>query len=542
MFKRLINSFIAILVCVVSCSKDPGQNPSGGGLGSDGIMPSGPVTISGKVLDQTGKALEGVVVSDGFKSYKTDGQGVFRIDSDLSKAKFVSVSIPDGYKVPCSDGLPIFYKRLSDVAKTNGVYQNLVFRLEKMMTDKCTLIFVADPQPRAKTESWDKIAYHSIDVADALYEDLKTYVATLDGEVFGMMLGDIVHENMSLYQSYVQALSNMSLPMFNVIGNHDYNLNKQDDISAAEDYEKWLGPTNYSFNLCGFHVVVVDGIIMKDNGTKLTKDYIYGLSDEVYGWLSSDLRFVSKNTPILFCSHAQMFSTGTSSDRWNSAATVNGKKYAQLLGTFDKVYSWAGHAHQTYNTTGKGRTYPNVESHTLSRSTGDMWTNEWINPDGVPRGYVVAQLAEGRISWKYKNMAETDLQHLATKQPTYKWKDVTSSYDAQVRAYPKGAYGDGYVYANVFLYDEDWKSIKYVPASGNSSNMTRYETYDLAYKEVHGWYSQNDAILKNNLSEYTLPDKRYQMFRCSRTEVRGSGCVEVTDRFGNKYRSNTISW
>ena len=72
--------------------------------------------------------------------------------------------------------------------------------------------------------------------------------------------------------------------------------------------------------------------------------------------------------------------------------------------------------------------------------------------------------------------------------------------------------------------------------------MTRYETYDLAYKEVHGWYSQNDAILKNNLSEYTLPDKRYQMFRCSRTEVRGSGYVEVTDRFGNKYRSNTISW
>ena len=371
---------------MVSCSKDPGQNPSVGGLGSDGIMPSGPVTISGKVLDQTGKALEGVMVSDGFKSYKTDGQGVFRIDSDLSKAKFVSVSIPDGYKVPCSDGLPIFYKRLSEVSKINGVYQNMTFHLEKMTDNKCTFVIVADPQPRAKTESWDKIAYHSIDVADALYEDLKTYVASLKGEVFGMMLGDIVHENMSLYQSYVQALTKMSLPMFNVIGNHDYNLNKSNDISAAEDYEKWLGPTNYSFNLCGFHVVVVDGIIMKDNGTRLTKDYTYGLSDDVYDWLSSDLRFVSKSTPILFCSHAQMFSTGTSSDRWNSAATVNGKKYAQLLGTFDKVYSWAGHAHQTYNTTGKGRTYPNIESHTLSRSTGDMWTNEWVNPDGIPRG------------------------------------------------------------------------------------------------------------------------------------------------------------
>ena len=139
-------------------------------------------------------------------------------------------------------------------------------------------------------------------------------------------------------------------------------------------------------------------------------------------------------------------------------------------------------------------------------------------------------------------MAETDLQHLGKKQPSYQWKDVPSSYDAQIRAYPRGAYGDNYVYANVFLYDEDWKIVKYVPASGNSSNMVRYETYDLAYKEVHGWYSQNDAILSKNLSEYTLPDKRYQMFRCSRTEPRGSGYVEVTDRFGNKYRSNTISW
>ena len=149
----------------------------------------------------------------------------------------MSVSIPDGYKVPCSDGLTIFYKRLSEVGKTNGVYQNITFRLENMEDNKCTFVIVADLQPRAKTESWDKIAYHSIDVADALYEDLKTYVASLKGEVFGMMLGDIVHENMSLYQDYASALSRMSLPMFNVIGNHDYNLNKSNDISAAEDYE-----------------------------------------------------------------------------------------------------------------------------------------------------------------------------------------------------------------------------------------------------------------------------------------------------------------
>lgn len=520
-----------------------------GGLAVDGSVPDGPVTISGTVVDQTGKGMAGVVVSDGCKSYRTDASGVFRIDSDLSKAKFVSVSIPDGYKVACTNGLPVFYKRLSGLTATDGVYQDIEFRLEKMSDSRCTMIFLADPQPRGKWNNllWDYMAYHSTEIAAELYADVKNYVSGLSGEVFGMMLGDIVHEEMDLFEDYADALTTMGLPMFNVIGNHDYNLEAADDDAGAASYESWFGPTNYSFNLCGFHVVVVDGIIMTSDGSKLTTEYAYGLTDEVLAWLSDDLKFVSKWTPVLFCSHAQMFSDGASSDRWKKSATVNGAAYAALLGSFDKVYSWAGHSHQSYNATGEGRTYPNIESHTLPRSTGELWTNEWLCRDGVPRGYVVAQLDRGTIRWKFKPMAEAQSGFETSwlnyySQPSFIWKDVPSSYDAQLRAYPPTAYGDSYVYANVFFYDEAWGDVYFVNGSGQRTRMEKNPTYDAAYKEINDYYVAKNSQLKDNSSSYSCPSSRYQMFRCLVSEESGSGYVEVTDRFGDVYKSQTISW
>jgi len=516
----------------------------------DGSVPAGAITISGTVVDQSGKAMAGVVVSDGYKSYKTDADGVFRIDSDLAKAKFVSISIPDGYKVSCTDGLPVFYKRLSELTVTDGVYQDIQFRLEKMSDNRCTLIFLADPQPRGKYNNplWDYMAFHSTEIASELYADVKTYVGGLSGEVFGMMLGDIVHEEMELFEDYADALKTMGLPMFNVIGNHDYNLSKADDDAGAEDYEKWFGPTNYSFNLCGFHVVVVDGIIMESDGSKLTTSYSYGLTDEVLAWLTDDLKHVSQWTPILFCSHAQMFSTGKSSDRWKKSSTVNGAAYAALLGRYDKVYSWAGHSHQSYNATGKGRTYPNIESHTIPRSTGELWTNEWLCRDGVPRGYVVARLDRGTINWKFKPMAEAQSKFETSilnrySQPAYLWKDVPSSYDAQLRAYPVDAYGDSYIYANIFFYDEAWGDVYFVDgATGQKTKMEHNATYDMAYKEINGYYVVNNNQLKENSSKYTCPSSMYQMFRCLSEAESGSGYVEVTDRFGNIFRSGLITW
>ena len=502
-----------------------------------------PCNVSGKVLDANGAPLSGVVVSDGLLSCVTDSDGEFRMDSDLTKVKFISVSIPDGYKAPVKNALPIFYKRISDLTSVSGTYRNIEFRLDKMSGSSAALVFVADPQPRSRAAGWDKIAYHSLDLADELYADMKTHVSTLGKEAFGIVLGDIVHENMNLYQNYVNSISGLNLPLYNVIGNHDHNSSKSDDRAAAEDYEKWLGPLNYSFNLCGFHIVVVDDIVMsREEGAEKLNKYNTGLTDEILQWLEGDLNYVDRQTPIILCAHSQLFSTAKSSERWKSSNTVNGRTYAALLGQFDKVYSWAGHSHTAFNASGKGRTYSNIESHTIARCTGELWTNEWVCPDGVPRGYVVADLSAGKMTWKFKPMAEATSSHVSSNRPAYKWKDNPSSYDAQVRAYPKGAYGDNYVYANVFMHDDAWEAVKFVnTTTGVTVTMSEYETYDLAYKEINDFYS-NVSPLKENLSDYGLMTNVYHIFRCESKDAKGSGYVQVTDRFGNTFKSKTISW
>ena len=502
-----------------------------------------PGNVSGKVLDANGAPLSGVVVSDGILSCKTDSDGEFRMDSDLTKVKFISVSTPDGYKAPVKNALPIFYKRISDLTAVSGTYRNIEFRLDKMSGSSAAIVFVADPQPRGRLATWDKIAYHSLDLADELYADIKAHVSTLGKETVGIVLGDVVHENMSLYENYINSIAGLNLPLYNVIGNHDHNSSKSDDTAAAEDFEQWLGPLNYSFNLCGFHVVVVDDIVMsKEEGAEKLNKYNTGLTDEILQWLEGDLSYVDKQTPIILCAHSQLFSTAKSSERWKSSNTVNGRTYAALLGQFDKVYSWAGHSHTAFNASGKGRTYSNVESHTIARCTGELWTNEWVCPDGVPRGYVVADLSAGKMTWKFKPMAEAKSSHVSSSRPAYKWKDKPSSYDAQVRAYPKGAYGDNYVYANVFMHDDAWGTVKFVnTTTGVTVTMSEYETYDLAYKEINDFYS-NVSPLKENLSDYGLMTNVYHIFRCYSGDSKGSGYVEVTDRFGNTFKSKTISW
>ena len=70
----------------------------GGSDAPGGTGPGGPdATVSGTVLDQRGLPVEGVVVSDGLLTTLTDESGNYALDSDLSKRRFVQVTIPAAY-------------------------------------------------------------------------------------------------------------------------------------------------------------------------------------------------------------------------------------------------------------------------------------------------------------------------------------------------------------------------------------------------------------------------------------------------------------
>ena len=561
---------ILTLILALACTPDNGGNNNGNN-DNGGYTPTGKITVKGLVYGGGSKALAGVVISDGLLCVQTDENGYFEIDSDLSRTKFITASIPSGYSAPTDEnGLPIFYHRVTDEERANEMVQHkFEFYTVANNPERYTLIVGADPQPRARSAGYDNIAYHSLDMCEDFYLDMKEKAATItDRNVYGMMLGDIVHENMNLFTNYVAGLKTLGFPMFNILGNHDNDYTAKNDTEGRRKYEEYLGPTYYSFNIGKQHYVVLDNLIMKVRSSDNSlRDYDQGLTDEVWQWLQNDLQYVDRSTTIMVAAHSPMFMGIDMSER-SKHTQGHRTDYAALLSKYAKVHAWAGHAHTTFN-----YVYPessnlkNIEVHTVARSTGELWTNEYaIN--GTPRGYTVVEVDGDEISWYFKPTLyqRNGFTGQTDPQPEYKYRDydfdengeakmrkdgakLTESY--QMKVYKPGQYHNSYdemiagnaankyVYVNIFLWDDKWEKPKYNGAT--MSKLGHKEAYCLAtYEITNHYYSYGYKLAGGN--EYGPGNNNiHTIFRIYEPNPKGNGTITVVDRFGNEY-SQTISW
>ena len=522
---------------------------------------NGPKNVEGIVCDDYGKPLAGVVVSDGLNCVKTDKDGMFSMNTNLSTTRFVFVSVPSGYSAPVKNGLPVFYKKLSDGVKSGDKY-NFSFVLNKntSASDRYSLLIAADPQPRERGAGYDNIGYHSLDCCEDLYRDMREQGARIlaDRPCYGIVLGDIVHEKMNLFDTYItNGMSKMGFPTYNVLGNHDNDYSASTDADGASVFESKFGPVNYSFNIGKVHFVVLDNLIMTVEGGKLSGGYSQGLRDDIWQWLQADLSFVDKSTTIMVCAHSPMFMQENGSERSRYAA--HGREYAALLSQYDKVYAWAGHIHSMFNYIyDQGSSMRNIEVHTLSRSTGELWTNEYLS-NGTPRGYVVVDVNGSDISWKFRPLPYQTAKAVG-RTPSYSlrpWnynssgvaelKTDKSALDEsyQMHVYPRRQYGDNYVYANIFMWDENWGTPKYISSDGTEREMTLVTEgscrYDAAQKEIYDFYKVNSSRLSADDGYSWDFEGARRLFRISSSLASDNGRVEVTDRFGNVYSIN-VSW
>ena len=133
--------------------------------------------------------------------------------------------------------------------------------------------------------------------------------------------------------------------------------------------------------------------------------------------------------------------------------------------------------------------------------------------------------------------------------------------DYQMHVYPRGAYGDDYVYVNVFLWDEKWQKPVWTPTGGSPVEMTRIysagtalvsdtdKIYDKADTEFRTWYktyaNKSGGSLADLDGYYTVAPEAdgliTTLFRAPASATPAGGTVSVTDRFGNVY-SSTVSW
>ena len=548
---------LVVLLALSSCDKEHG--PSGGGGGSD--TPKDWM-ISGTVKGDDGALLEGVVVSDGQYCVKTDKQGRYYLPSTLSGGEhsYVMVSTPSAYAAPVQEGHACFWKWLKDCTKdSNGKYV-ADFILKKIANpSRYKVLVFGDPQPRKRAASLDQFAYSSLDMCNDMYIDMKEYVAANKNcPVYGIGLGDIVHQDLTLLDQYREGMSTTGLTTYNVIGNHDqeHKLDMSDE-EASKAYEAIMGPVNYSFNLGEVHYLMLDNMMSQDG--KYSDDCATGLTDEIWEWVKADLAHVSLDTPLMVCAHSPMMRLHNGKER--SGSHLKDLRY--LLSKYKKAYVWAGHTHATFNYVDTAN--PVIETHTVSRVTGCLYTNEYLGANGTPRGYVVVDYNNGDVSWKFKPLyyqkGTFRGYQMGDDRPEYKWRDW--NYDAngravmkstgkpldetyQMQVFPPKTYGaaDMNIYVNIFLWDELWSTPR-LTVDGVPFVMKRVTEKDFRYS-YSDWDITNFYHTKGNwpwVNENFVPNKNNNssMFRAYVGCEHGSGTVSVKDRFGNTHTS-VITW
>ena len=499
-----------------------GGDDAPGGTGPNG----GNATVTGTVVDQRGLPVEGVVVSVGLLRTLTDESGYYALESDLSKRRFVQVTIPAAYEIPVKNGIPQFWRRIPEGA--TEFEADFTLQARRKAASRYTVLMTADPQIRSRSARYDNFAFHSIDMYEDMCRDLRETAASItDRPVYGISLGDLVHNDMSLYPTYCAGIADFDFPVFSVIGNHDHVQNAATDREAVKKFEEYLGPTCYSVELGELHFIFLDNIVMKNNTLDPNNVGAYsdGLSDEAYSWLCNDLKYVDKDRTVMLCAHSSMF---RKPDSEPADRDRHGPDYASRLAQYRCVHSWAGHSHINFNYAYSAEEpapkFPNVESHILARSTGALWLNESMSSDGTPRGYMVVEVDGEAVSWYYK--------------PYSYENDVPSGLDRshQIRVYAPGVwYSDGYVYANVWNHDARWGAVRYTDSGKSDAEMKRVTVYDGAFVRMANYYNsvQTTATFE--------PFRTSHMFRILPTAGAAQATVETTDRFGEHYTA-TVTW
>ncbi len=442
-----------------------------------------------------GKGLAGVAVTDGLNVTLTGKNGTYELLSN-NTAEFVYISLPRGYEIPNINGVARFYSPI----KRNGSVFNADFALERLNQDDSNHNFVvwADPQIRTKEDAEQLKTQSAPDLRDLV----KSYPA---GTLFhGIGCGDLVWDKFELFEDYKEALHISSIPFFNVIGNHDMDIEQiRSDEFSSQTFKQQFGPTYYSFNRGEIHYVVLDDVFF----IGAEKKYIGYLTEMQLQWLEQDLKYVKKGSTIVVSLHIP---SNTGTKRRNKlkedelgGVVSNRQRLFQILDGY-KVHIMSGHTHMNEKWEDG-----NIMEHVHGTVCGAWWTGP-ICSDGCPRGYGVYEVKGSELSWYHKS----------TGKPV----------SHQITIHPKGSVkgAPDEIVANVWNWDPKWE-IRWYEDGVLKGEMEQRISLDPVAEKL---YSGAELPKKRTFVEPTLTDHLFYA-KCS----PGAKVikVEAKDRFGKVY-------
>jgi hypothetical protein len=350
--------------------------------------------------------VRGVAVSNGRDVVLTDWRGRYRIAVEEDTILFVIK--PGGWSTPIDDnGLPRFYYNhkpqgspthlaYPGVPPTGPLPDRIDFPLHRQKEPRSfRAILFADPQPRTLYE------------LDLLNRDI---IAELIGKpaAFGLTLGDLVGDDLSLFEPLNESIGQIGVPWHNVIGNHDINYRARTDRHSDESFERVYGPATYAFSYGKVHFIVLDDVVY--NGPRDDKGnpgpYEAEISERQLEFVENYLKTVPRDRLIVFAMHIPFESPPHSVDERGALF--------EILKDRPHTLSLAGHTHyQESHFYGPEEGFDGSQPHhqlTSATASGSWWLggdDEVGIPhatmrDGAPNGYSVIQFDGHRYSIRFK--------------------------------------------------------------------------------------------------------------------------------------------
>lgn len=492
------------------------------------------------------RPLSGVKLSDGVQLVRTDGQGRYRIQPRGRRAVFLIK--PEGYTLDAPDGVaPIW---LPEAA--SGICRD--FELQspgdggRRVEGPARVLVIADPQPKSAVE----VGYFRRDVVaamDSAYGRGRGKGMSAD---LGLVLGDISHDDPSLYPAIKKALGG-GVPWLYAPGNHDVDADARDDASSLRSYHRSFGPDTYAWEGGGATFVILDDVILDDvilDDVILDEvvhragggpGYTGGLRTDQFEFLEAYLPTVARDRLLVIAVHIPLFEApGRDSFR-----DADRERLFALLDDFPHVLLLSGHNHTQRHyfhdaSTGWRGSAP-LHEYNVGAASGAFWSGvegedgipDTTMADGTPNGYAVLEIHGGGdfgLRWHPAGLTEPDRNAGRTQAMALHAPNVLR----------RGSWPSAGVYANVFMGTEDTR-VEYRIDRGPWQPMQRVVEPDPRVVEQNVLDDAANELRSHDRAPQAEPSPHLWRGRLPTDLAAGGHRIEVRafDRWQGEQRAGT---
>ncbi len=367
------------------------------------------------VLDEGEPGIAKVRVSNGHDVVLTDSAGEYALR--LPAEAIIFITKPAGYRTPVNGRqLPQFYYihqpdgspgglRYQGIAPTGPLPEAVNFPLRASEEPSVfDAILFADTQPQTEAE------------LDYIRDDVVAELIGTDAR-FGMTLGDITFDDMSMFPRINSIIAQIGIPWYNVPGNHELNLLAEDDRYSLETFKRVFGPPYYAFEYGDAVFFVLDNIYYNGGG-EVTADnfrgnggYVAKFDDDQLRWIKNELKHVPNDKLVFLAMHSPL---ETYLGDAPGVTTQNRRDLFQMLSGREHLYAVAGHTHTTehrYFDAEDGFDGPRpFHHHVLATVSGSWWGGPFDTRgipttdqrDGTPNGYHVLEVDGVDMTVRFK--------------------------------------------------------------------------------------------------------------------------------------------